>query len=1337
MVHRRSGQRSATDPLEPLLESWQKSLIDLGFRNRLVHYRRGGRQAGTDIVAPELARVLEALPKGCLFAPVPETSPDAGTSVEPFGYSDLPLTKPTGGRPLDTPASRTGTGGTRLALRTTKATQGEQDRHLKRLAAVAQEKYNDFGLWVLHLGVGFLQWRPAADADPVSSPLLLVPVRLRKWRGDSFLLELNGDEEPSFNPALAVKMEEMGLEWPAPEQIDLTDAVALLEQVRRTVSGRTGWQVSERVVLDAFNSSKEVMYRDLRDNVQRILGSPLVRTLGLGSGPADTAGCFDFDPVPLDLIDQKQPPERAPLVLDADSSQRQCVAAAIDGRSFVMDGPPGTGKSQTITNMIAGLLEQGRSVLFVSEKAAALDVVRNRLEQVGLDDYVLALHSNTANRKQVAQELGRALAAPRRSFPAARRDELLTAEELRRELSGYAAAMNEHHEGMNRSLHDVLGRVSLLHSLPQLAPEREFDAVGLTEELLRGILDGARWVSRSWRPAVEGESFVWRGLGESGGELDALARALEDFAGLRGALAPHGPLLEAMGWDGLYDVERLINAIRLGAGRPAVPLPWLTTEPDRITDGIRMFERRLEAVEASERKARDLLGAGWAELADPLAPVSPEPGPQERALAELVPAGLDLAEATAVQVDALTNRLTADARNLERALQQLANAARVYGVPAPETCAQGLRLVQLTGLSLPEQTQKPPAQWLTPAGAAQARTALDRLSDAIADLRAARDKARRQFTEQVLAETSLVDVAQRFATVHRSITARLSSACRADRRTVRTLLPAGAKCTKAVLAALPDAVAWQQAQQRLEYEGRRGGEFLGHFWQGEETDFSSAEKALGLASRATELAPQVLDLEAFRSQLAHGGEPRPTAREAAQQAGESLAAWRDSLVLPPRLGAPGELEDGSLADAVRWSTAHLPPLREASRLLAHVRTVSGHDDLTLGRARAAVTAALTARAADEEFAAHSAGDGELLDVLYAGRGTKRTMLEQALTWLRRLRENCLLEDGVFPTEAARILHRALPDPVLEEAKDFWNRSSARLTDMFDASRERELRAALSVTSSAELLLSLLDGDRGGPDEWAAYQRGQGALEKAGLGDLTSRAVRAGMTPEDFPQVVEKSVLHSWADRVVQRDPRLVWNRAEDRDDKVAAFRDIDRSLAEHARTRVARACDLNRPDALSSPGTRLIQHEGKKKIRHKPVHVLLREAGAAALRVKPCFMMSPLTVSRFLPPDLAFDVVIFDEASQILPQDAINCVYRGKALIVAGDENQLPPTAFFTAGEEEDDDPYAEDEVPRYESLLSLAKGNGMLKELSLRWHYRSRHEHLIAFSNRQFYRGR
>ena len=131
---------------------------------------------------------------------------------------------------------------------------------------------------------------------------------------------------------------------------------------------------------------------------------------------------FSFDEVPDAGIDQRAAPESTPVILDADSSQRACIAAALDGRSFVMDGPPGTGKSQTIANMVGALLAAGKTVLFVSEKAAALDVVRDRLDAAGLRAYLLELHSHKATRKEVAVALGETLdTVPVAPAPHARR----------------------------------------------------------------------------------------------------------------------------------------------------------------------------------------------------------------------------------------------------------------------------------------------------------------------------------------------------------------------------------------------------------------------------------------------------------------------------------------------------------------------------------------------------------------------------------------------------------------------------------------------------------------------------------------------------------------------------------------------------------------------------------------------------------------------------------------------------------------------------------------------------------------------------------------------------
>ncbi|WP_053714050.1 DUF4011 domain-containing protein [Streptomyces sp. XY413] len=1339
--------------LEKLLGSWRDSLIDLSFRNRLLNYQRRSSSVGMDLIEPGLLTTLEGLNRGCGFAPVEEVRSEAESralSGSGVSMAKAAVVAATGARPIDTPASRAGIGTGRpvVNLTTSKVTQADQDRHLRRLATVAREKYNDYGLWVLHLGVGFLDWKPAPSAEKgFSSPLVMVPVILERRRGDSYVLKSNVDEEPVLNPALGIKLGELGIDWPRPDQLEQSDIPELIAGVRRAVKGIQGWQVTSRIVLDTFNSSKEVMYRDLLDNADRVLSSTLVRAVGLGADSGMSARTFAFEAADIDRIDAIQPPEQAPLVLDADSSQRQCVAAAVEGRSFVMDGPPGTGKSQTITNMIAGLLEKGRTVLFVSEKAAALDVVRNRLGDVGLDDYVLALHSNSAGRKQVAQELGRALGAPRRTLPGGSRGDLAQARALREELSGYAAAMNEPRPGLGLSLHDALGRITLLDSAHALPADGSFDAAGLTAEGLEQAIAGARRVSRSWRPALEGTGFSWYGLKGGGNPLSALDLASEALARLGTTLRPHAELVAELGWEGMRDASRLAPLLRTAGARPAMPKHWLTADEEGLTAAVRGFLARLGGANEAELPARQAFGDAWDRLP---ADVDPEPGPEEEALAALVPPAVDVQSLTAESARILADRLAADAAALDQAAQSLAAVAQVFGLPAPTSCDDGLSLGRIAALSGVPTEAKPLPGWLTAEGLAQARTAAEALREAVDGVRAARRKVESVFTDRVLHEDNLEEVAQRFATVHRSFTGRLSSACRADRRMVRTLLPEGAKCTKSVISALPAAVAWQQAARRLDAGARRHASVLGRHWQGEVTDFALVDSLVGRAGEIAGLAPRVLNQEALARAVASGedqlaGDRLNAAWRTAEEAVGRLAEWRDSLVLPPVAGPSYELESGSVRDAAVWSRAHVAPLRAAERLIRVVEEIAAAGaggsaapgTWTLAAARASVYKVRAARAAAAEFESSEHGDRALLADLYRGRATSESGLAAALAWNTGLRQACGLDSEVaLGMSAAEILYVAGPDAELEAAQEMWTRAAEGLAVLFRPERATALRAAFGGTKqSAGAALSALENDRGGPDEWYAYDKGRRVLDEMYLGDLVDRAVRRGVAPDDFPSMVERAALRAWADLELASDPRLGTTRSADRDDLVTRFQKLDSALADHARATVVRACDERRPRTTAESGAALLKREGEKKSRHKPVRELLDTARDTVRLIKPCFMMSPLTVSRFLPPDLAFDVVIFDEASQVLPQDAMNCIYRGRALIVAGDQKQLPPTAFFSSSGDEDEDASGDDELPdRFESVLDLCKASGLLPSLSLRWHYRSRHEDLIAFSNREFY---
>jgi hypothetical protein len=172
---------------------------------------------------------------------------------------------------------------------------------------------------------------------------------------------------------------------------------------------------------------------------------------------------------------------------------------------------------------------------------------------------------------------------------------------------------------------------------------------------------------------------------------------------------------------------------------------------------------------------------------------------------------------------------------------------------------------------------------------------------------------------------------------------------------------------------------------------------------------------------------------------------------------------------------------------------------------------------------------------------------------------------------------------------------------------------------------------------------------------------------------------------------------------------------------------------QEAAQRVIDKVDQQRPDpAVLLPGSEgaLLMKEATKKTRHLPLRRLFEAMPRLLLQLKPCMLMSPLSVSQFLPPQLKFDIVVFDEASQVCPEDAVGAIYRGRQAVITGDDQQLPPTAFF---QQIADDEEMDEETTVFESVLDACRGSGLAQRL-LCWHYRSRHEDLIAFSNEHFY---
>ncbi|CNE70634.1 putative DNA helicase [Mycobacterium tuberculosis] len=1283
--------------LRNVLGKWRDNLIDLTGRNRLLNFRHT-RTATLDIKSPQAGPLLVDLDSGLRFAELPED--DAEDDVEDEGLVTL--------------ADTTG-------IVTQKKTQLALDASLRKLYRDSNQMFNDTGLWTLQLGVAFLKWRePGAEGFNLA-PLLLVPVRLDRLGPGLFRLITEQSEDATPNPALAVKMGQLGLDWPDPDT--MKDLLGTLTAVRAAVAGHPDWEVSEDVVLATFRSHKEAMYRDLLDHEDQILAHPLVQAIGLGEAARLPEDVLYFDPVDADRIDELQPPELTPLVLDADSSQRQCVAAALDGRSFIMDGPPGTGKSQTIANMIAALMHKGRSVLFVSEKAAALDVVRNRLNSVGLGAFVLALHSHHASRKEVAKTLGDALAQRPKAVRAGTDEDRQRLLRTRQELSAYAAAMNETRPPLGLTLHDVIGRLSALADLPAL-PSALPD--GLTSEGLQDVRAAAEKVGGAWRPVAEGPDFAWRDLTGSGQPQTRLQLLRENADALRDRLAEHADITGQLGLAELGAAERLLALLDATAERPDVPEAWLTV-PDlpALRGEVTEFVARLNALRASVAAVARDVGPGWDQLP---AGIKTEPPAEENALAGLDTEGLDLPSLTEEWLRALGSDFAELAEMLRNAQAWLGDVAAVYGMPVPETFEQAFALFRLTELA--RRQHRPEAAWLTPDGRDAAARAAAELESRVNALGQARAATGQVFTEAIFAVPDFPALVQRFGEAHGL--GKLSGAHRGDKRLLAGLTASG-EWTKEAAERLPQALAWYKAAAALQQAAATLGGHLGRYWQGEHTDFRLVQGLLEGAEEIGRLAGGPNFPSALAEQVSADGRPDPNACSAADHARDRLDRWRRTLIPAPRPGGRSRLAAGTIADAAAWYSAHLHPLAAAAELIAKVRPVlAAPASLTLGQARGIASRVQAVRAERQRFTAGRGRDEQLLGLLYAGLDTDTSALSGALDWVAGVRG----ADEPMPEQAARALLATRPD---EDLRTAWTTFRAAVTDfvqLFDPGRRRELHTRLTGTAkSFDELAGRLAADRSGPDEWRSFRDARAVLCRYGLDGLIVRAAGKGLDGAAFPRAVERAVLEAWAEQVMGGDSRLSPVRAVERDKLVEQFRALDQALVANAHAQVIEACNARRPRPNVGQAA-IIQREAEKKSRHRPVRTLLNDTPNVVPLVKPCFMMSPLTVSQFLPPAYRFDVVIFDEASQVLPQDAVNCVYRGDSLIVAGDQNQLPPTDFFAQSDNSDDDEYDEDVPDSFDSLLDMCKGSGLIRSLPLSWHYRSRHEGLIAFSNRRFYDG-
>lgn len=1181
---------------------------------------------------------------------------------------------------------------------------------LARVGRSLHEKGHAFeretGVNVLHAAFGILEWNePGSSRTPARSPLLLLEVRMERKKAPAGIeFHICGEGDVTLNTTLAQTLvAQYGLELPTYEGEPIEEYI---EAVADLAPPGWHWNLRREALLGVFPSSRIAMYRDLDPETRPVADHPVIGSLLASAGGEGTSYAGEYD------TDAPEIEARVPrLIMDADSSQFSSLVDVSKGENVAIEGPPGSGKSQTIVNLIASAMADGKKVLFVAEKLTALDVVRNRLEAAGLGEFVLPLQAGRGSRDAVFQSLEDRIAMepPCGTIGDTHRARHATLKERRSAMQAYLDMLGSKLGTTGLSVHEALGqaiataddlaglprdirRLRLPHA-EQIDPETQ-EAIRDDVQMVVDRLNAVDEIARLWADGGKAPLRVDEAE-DIATEFMTLLRAIEGFrekmAGEDIAcFLPDDPI-EA-------DAEAILAALR--ALEKAAE-----ADPD-LTQALLPAELRAAARRACD--ARDDITEGETDLAGLLS------DPEQDDIDDYLAAVRAFCEGQDGQIDPseLATRVETLEKNLTTLRRHQSCAQALPARWAERACEDGqtladLRLDAEMLLNAPDAVlsrRTPDDARTVPSTAREAIATQQKLLSDLEALKRDLPRAGTHSPRDITAAAEAISSAGIFRI--------FSSTYKDAWKLFRDDLGGDAKATRERASAfLRDYASWAERRDSFASEPRFTSA-LGACFSGMSTDSSvlaalaSFHDKIGMISQGDERLRYALEAGPLDPIRAFAAQSEIAPRKLDELAQDIETAEHD-------LDAARK----HLEEARRHCSAfHEAPCLDGAiikrALEARARIKSGMQEIS------------TSAAADL-LAAHENNDDVRCAAAAADAIAQLSDHEAALDALRNARVSTFVQSAERLTEELSGLHReasalaASIDLSLPEEPSTLVCLSGRADDIREAARRPE-----GLVEKARLLRSLKD------------------LEARGLGTLSDwvQSPEGREQRDQMPAIAAAILARSFTDAV-----EAIHGATLDAYDGA----DLDRlrkDIAAIDKELITLSRDAIREDlvARSSPprgngkgrvGTftemSLIHHQLGLMRNRVGVRDLTARAGSALLDLKPCWMMSPLAVAQYLHDGLKFDLVVIDEASQMTPENALGAIMRAQQVVVVGDTKQLPPTNFFQKVLEADD----EDEDARTDSESILDMANTSFRPVrQLRWHYRSRHPHLIALSNKMVY---
>ena len=1229
---------------------------------------------------------------------------------------------------------------------------------LRRLGLNAQTALQEQGVHTLYLAFGLLRWYESNESDEtLQAPLLLVPVKLSRPSLDSRWELLVAEEEVIPNYCLIQMLtDSFDLKLPEIDDDALLDSKSGLDdfvgRVRSLISPHERWSIEDSAILGIFTFQKIAMWKDLEDNREKIARHPLCR--GLATGAVDQPSQQPSAPKANELDDLVSPRDTF-HILEADSSQHEAIEAVKRGLNLVLDGPPGTGKSQTIANIIAECLAQGKTVLFASEKVAALEVVKRRLDKAKLGDFCLECHSHKANKKQVIEELGRCLRLEPEPFvsPDHRFEEL---RRIRLQLNAYVRALHRPCGRLSLSPYQVHGRLTNLTAKSRSRFQSN-DPLAVDAAALQEMVDAVKRFSECRAVIDECGGHPWRDCACTSRSLtleDDIRHHFTVLASLLPSYMSAFTRLQELGFVGkqpaMRDLEAGLTLATEAVEYPTVPAKWFSGNLHTTGTKYQWLNGLVQDYQKLRRTRPEYLDAAidsdwgtWRRAIQDetahlrvlgLSPVGP------------LRAGLGRCDKMAPQLEQLMAAVEAVHKAAMQAMEHLrAPYAGKLPLRALQKLADSIELVTSVGAV--------PLSWFDSLRRQEIRQVAERgRSEA---LYLSEERKRLDALFGVAAFDPEAKMLLTSAMPFRSLIRRLRPRWRAIRREMIALYRGEPpRSTTPLLRDGAGLLEYHRRHEKLQEVGKTQREHLRATEQGSVqwdavlADLQVVEQleaTVRLPAQARDaLSKNVIDKDALHVT----GE---ALKQSLHQMEEVAAAIQNQFGLN-LLGKQGVLRDRPCAELLAWLNDASVAVKQRRDVLSGMAAVLQPEmDVDAEECKQHADTFTTLRSNRGEV--RRVYDS-LRDVEGGSPAPENESWEEkakSATWLLKIAEKY----GDHPPQALKavVTDAAVRSQIAQTVRQISALRKVQFSvawefvcKVFAANRQVSTGIILATTPVAELSSWLTDraNDVTRLSEWIEFQKASSSLDRLSLTVLGDEVVQHVVDASEAVEVFLIRFYRLWLDVAYAADPALEGFRGDEHEKLIARFRELDQQQIRDGSKRI-RARKLENAfglgdqgvDAPDSSELGVLLREVNKKRRHLPLRQLFRRIPTLLRKLKPCLMMSPLAVSTFLDSnDLPFDLVIFDEASQVRPYDAVCALYRAGQAVVAGDQKQLPPTSFFERqfdALDDDIDGEVAEGIEDFESILDVCSTLKIPRK-RLQWHYRSRRESLIAFSNENFY---